>query len=134
MYQYEKQTGQVFLVFANLAVFIACLGLFGLSTFIASQKIKEIGIRKVLGASETSIVLLLSKSFAKLVLISCLIGLPVAYLTMEQWLENFAYRTTLKTSLFVLAGTISLFIAAATIGIQAWRASKLNPATSLKQD
>ena len=134
MYEEEQKISQIFTVFAVLAILIACLGLFGLAAFTAEQKTKEIGIRKTLGASVTSIVTLLSKNFVKLVLISFVIAIPVAYLAMNYWLNDFAYRTELKPTTFIVSGAISIVIAWLTISFQSWNAARVNPAKSLKDE
>jgi ABC-type antimicrobial peptide transport system permease subunit len=105
--------------FAFLAVFIACLGLFGLATFTAEQRTKEIGIRKVLGASVAGIAALLSKDFVKLVLLANVIAWPVAYFATNKWLQNFAYRADIDWWVFVLAGGLALMIALLTVSMQA---------------
>lgn len=121
-------------VFALLAVFIACLGLLGLSAFMAEVRTKEIGVRKVLGASSMTIVRLMSQEYIKLVTVANLVAWPLAYLIMTRWLETFAYRTDMNISIFVLAGAVALLIALATIAYQALRASGMNPAKVLKYE
>ena len=134
LYSQEQKIGQIFTLFAVLAIAIACLGLFGLAAFTAEQKTKEIGIRKTLGASVSSIVNLLSKSFVKLVLISFLIATPASYLAMGYWPEDFAYRTSLKPTTFLISGAIAILIAWFTISFQSWKAAKANPVESLKNE
>lgn len=134
LYKSEEQLGEIFGVFSFLAVFIACLGLLGLASFAAEQKTKEIGIRKVLGASVGNIVARFTFEFIKLILIANLIAWPLSYYGMSQWLENFAYRTDLTLSTFLMAGSIALLIAVATIGFQAVKASLTNPAKTLKYE
>ncbi len=134
MYAAENKIGQIFGVFAFLAIFIACLGLFGLASFTAEQKRKEIGIRKVLGASVTSIVNKLSFNFIKLVVISFLIAAPIAYYGMQQWLDDFAYRAEIQSWIFILAGTSAVVIAWLTMGLQSWKAARTNPAHSLRNE
>ena len=134
MYTQEQKIGQIFSVFAFLAIGIACLGLFGLAAFTAEQKTKEIGIRKTLGASISSIVNLLSKNFIKLVVIAFVIAIPVSYLAMEYWLGDFAYRTSLKPLTFVASGLGTMIIAWATISFQSWKAAKANPVKSLRTE
>ena len=124
----------VFYAFAGLSLLIACLGLFGLSIFIVERKIKEIGIRKVLGASVGGIVGLLSKDFAKLILISIVIATPVAWYFMNNWLEDFAYRITINWWVFALAGIIALLIALVTVSFQAIKAAIANPMKSLRTE
>lgn len=133
-YEEEQKVGQIFSIFAILAIAIACLGLFGLAAFTAEQKTKEIGIRKTLGASVSSIVNLLSKNFIKLVLISFVVAIPVSYFAMEYWLGDFAYRTTLKPVTFVLSGLAAIAIAWITISFQSWKAARSNPVKSLRTE
>lgn len=134
MYEAENKVGDIFTVFAVLTIFIACLGLFGLAAFTAEQKTKEIGIRKTLGASIPSIVNLLSKNFLKLIFISFVIAIPVASIAMNYWLEAFAYRTDLKPITYVLSGAGALAIAWMTISFQSYKAARVNPAKSLKDE
>ena len=134
MYQSERQMASILLVFTALALFIGCLGLFGLAAFIAEQRTKEIGIRKVLGASVGSITALLSKDFLKLVLISVAVGSPVAYYLMDKWLADFAYRTEISWWIFALAGALAVLIALLTVSYQAIRAALMNPVESLKTE
>ncbi|MEJ7586273.1 MAG: ABC transporter permease [Ferruginibacter sp.] len=124
----------IFLLAAALTIFIACLGLFGLATYAAEQRIKEIGIRKVLGAGIFNIVLNLSKDFLKLVLIAAALAFPVAWWAMSQWLHDFAYRISISWWVFVLAGLTALFIALATISFQAVKAAMANPVKSLRTE
>ena len=104
----EQQTGKLFITFAVFAIFIGCLGLFGLVTYAAEQRIKEIGVRKVLGASVSSIVAMLSKDFSKLVLIASVIAFPVAWWAMNKWLQSFAYRINISWWVFVVAGLAAI--------------------------
>lgn len=134
LYKSEQQIGSIFSVFAFLAIFIACLGLYGLAAFTTEQKTKEIGIRKVLGASVSSIITLLSKEFVKLVTISFVIAALISTFFMNKWLEDFVYRTNLKPITFILAGLISLSIAWITMGIQSYKAATGNPAKTLKSE
>ncbi|HUB60376.1 MAG TPA: ABC transporter permease [Puia sp.] len=134
LYQSEKQTGQLFIAFAVFAIFIACLGLFGLVTYAAEQRMKEIGIRKVLGARVSGIVGLLSKDFALLVGIAALIAFPVAWWAMYKWLETFAYRTGISWWIFLVAGLTALAIALLTVSIQTIRAAVANPVKSLRSE
>ena len=108
LYNSETRTAKVFNIFSAIAILLACLGLFGLSAYSARQRIKEIGIRKVLGASAGSITLLLSNSFIKLVLIAFVIACPVAWFVMNKWLQDFAYRINISWWVFVLAGILAL--------------------------
>jgi putative ABC transport system permease protein len=134
LYHAEQQTGQIFITFAVFAILIACLGLFGLVTYAAEQRTKEIGIRKVLGASVNGIVGLLSKDFTMLVGIAALIAFPVAWWAMYKWLETFAYRTEISWWIFLVAGAVALAIALLTVGIQTVHAALANPVKSLRSD
>lgn len=134
MYKSEQRIGKLAVIFSVLAIFIACLGLFGLATFIAEQRTKEIGIRKVLGASVKGVVGLLSKDFLKLVLIAFLIAIPIALWSMHKWLQDFAYRTNLSWWIFALAGSVAMLIALVTISFQALSAATANPAKSLRSE
>src|SRR6185437_12778627 len=133
-YQADQQFGKLFLFFSCLSIFIACLGLFGLSVFMAQQRIKEIGIRKVLGSSQTSIVMLLSKDFVKLILISLLISVPLCWWVMDSWLRGFAYHISIGPAVFVESGAIALAIAVATMTWQSIRAATANPVRSLRSE
>jgi putative ABC transport system permease protein len=124
----------LFTIFACLAIFIACLGLFGLSAFAISQRIKEIGIRKVLGANIRTIVSLLSKDFLVLVAISALIAFPVAWYAMSKWLQDFAYRISMPWWIFIMAGIVAALIALVTISFQAVKAAVANPVKSLRTE
>lgn len=134
IYENEQRIGDIFGVFAFLSIFIACLGLYGLASFTAEQRKKEIGIRKVLGASIASILSLLSKEFIKLLVISFLLAAPVAYYFMNEWLTEFEYRTDLKPLTFIISGVVALVIAWLTMSSQSYLAAKANPATSLKDE
>ncbi len=133
-YREDKIRQTIFLVIAALAIFIACLGLFGLSTYAAEQRIKEIGIRKVLGAGVQHIVLMLSGDFLKLVLIAAVTAFPIAWLSMHQWLKGFAYRIDIEWWVFALAGVLAVAIAMATISFQAIKAAMTNPVKSLRTE
>lgn len=134
MYREEQRVGKVALTFAILAVFIACLGLFGLATYMAEQRTKEIGVRKVLGASVSGIVSMLSKDFIKLVFVSFILAVPFAWWAMNNWLQEFAYRIQISWWVFVLAGILALFIALLTVSFQAIRAAIANPIKSLRTE
>lgn len=134
LYHAEQQTGRVFIAFAVFAIVIACLGLFGLVTYAAEQRTKEIGVRKVLGASVSSIVGLLSRDLTMLVGIAALIAFPVAWWAMYKWLETFAYRTEISWWIFVVAGAVALVIALLTVSIQTIRAALANPVKSLRSE
>jgi putative ABC transport system permease protein len=134
LYRAEERLSQIFSVFSFLAIFIACLGLFGLASFTAEQRTKEIGIRKALGASAANIVLLLSKEFTKWVIVANIMAWPVAYFVMNRWLQNFAYRISIGLWMFFLAAGLALAIAFFTISFQAVRAALANPADALRYE
>ncbi len=133
-YQSEQQMGTIFNIFAVLAIFISCLGLYGLSAFMAEQRVKEIGIRKVLGASVLGLVNMLSKDFLKLILIALLIAVPVAWYVMNLWLQNYAYHITIQWWMFVFAGLVVLFIAVSTISFQTIKAANTSPIKSIRTE
>jgi len=133
-YRAEERIGTLLNYFAILAVFIACLGLFGLASFSTEQRTKEIGIRKVLGASAVRIVLLLMKDFLKLVVIANIIAWPFAYYFMNSWLQNFAYRTSVNLLIFIAAGILSLLIAVLTVSIQSAKAASADPIKALRYE
>jgi len=133
-YTTEQRTGQIFITFAVLAILIACLGLFGLITYAAEQRVREIGIRKVLGASVNNIAKMLSVDFLKLVLISSVIAFPIAWWAMHKWLEDFAYRVSISWWIFFLSGILALLIAVLTVGFQAIKAGVANPVKSLRTE
>jgi putative ABC transport system permease protein len=134
IYHAEQQTGQVFITFAVIAILIACLGLFGLVTYAAEQRRKEIGIRKVLGANIRGIVGLLSRDFTVLVLVASLVAFPVAWWAMNRWLESFAYRVGIPWWIFVVAGIVAMAIALVTVSFQTIRAAVANPVKSLRSE
>jgi len=121
-------------IFAALAILISCLGLFGLAAFTAERRTKEIGIRKVLGASVSGITSLLSKDFLKLVAVSCIVAFPVAWWMMNSWLKNYQYRITISWWIFVAAGIVSILIAILTVSFQAIKAAIANPVKSLRTE
>ena len=133
-YAAEKQYGSIFSTASVWAIFIACLGLFGLATFTVESRVKEIGVRKVLGASVQSIVSLLSKDFLLLVFVAFLIASPLAWYGMHKWLQDFPYRISIGWWVFVLAGAIALIIALATVSFQAIKAAVANPVDSLRTE
>jgi putative ABC transport system permease protein len=133
-YLNEQKMGRMFGVFALIAVFIACMGVFGLSAFLAEQKRKEIGIRKVLGASVSKIVYMLSRDLMWLALFANLIGWPIAYYAMNQWLQNFAYRTNIQLGIFLLSSALILVISFVTLSYQAFKAARANPVDSLRYE
>ncbi|HQQ82763.1 MAG TPA: FtsX-like permease family protein, partial [Cyclobacteriaceae bacterium] len=134
MYDDVQRMGRIFVSAALLAIVVACLGLFALSAFMVEQRSKEISIRLVLGASMESVFGLLTTNFLKLVLVSILLAAPLAWYAMDQWLQNFTYRTELAWWIFVLAGALALVIAVFTISFQAFRAARMNPVNSLKSE
>jgi putative ABC transport system permease protein len=134
LYRVEQKVGKLAFLFSALAIFISCLGLLGLAAFTAEQRTKEIGIRKVLGASLSGIVVLLSKNFVKWVLFAFIIALPAAYLSMDYWLRNFAYRIALDVWIFVFAGIVALVIALLTVSYQTIKAAAVNPVDLLRYE
>ena len=133
-YANDRLFGEAFSIFAGFAIFIACLGLLGLSLFATMQRTKEIGVRKVLGASVGNIVLLLSGDFIRLVVIAIVIASPVAWYIMHRWLQDFAYRIEISWWVFATAGILAVVIALATIGYQAVKAALANPVKSLRSE
>jgi putative ABC transport system permease protein len=133
-YREDQKRQTIFLVIAIMTILIACLGLFGLATYAAEQRIKEIGIRKVLGASVTQLIAMLSSEFVKLVIIAAIIAIPVAWWMMESWLNDFAYRTKIYWWVFVIGGSMALLIALFTVGLKALKAAIANPVKSLRTD
>jgi ABC-type antimicrobial peptide transport system permease subunit len=134
LYKSEQQMSAITNYFTILGIFIACLGLFGLAAFMAERRTKEIGIRKVLGASVPKLIYLLSSEFAKWVLVANIIAWPIAYFVAHRWLQNFAYRTNIHAGMFFLAASISLFIALATVSFKAFKTATANPADSLRYE
>jgi putative ABC transport system permease protein len=134
LYKAEKKIGQLFTAFSILAILVACLGLFGLASFTAEQRTKEIGIRKILGATVSNIFVLLTKEFSKWVLLANLIAWPIAYFAMHRWLQNFAYRISIEVWIFFLAAFLAFMIAVITVSYQAVRAALANPAESLRYE
>jgi putative ABC transport system permease protein len=133
-YLLEQRTGQLFSIFATLTIIISCLGLFGLAMFTAQQRTKEIGVRKVLGASVMSVVVLLSKDFVKLILIAILIVTPIAWFVMSQWLQDFAYRVEISWWIFAVAGILAIIVALLTVSFQSIKAALMNPVKSLRSE
>jgi putative ABC transport system permease protein len=133
-FQDEQQTGTLAALFAGLAIFISCLGLFGLAAYMAESRTKEIGLRKVLGASVASITILVSKDFIKLVMISIIVASPVAFFAMSKWLQDYSYRIQIGWWIFVLAGSLAIFIALLTVSYQAIKAARANPVKSLRSE
>jgi len=134
LYTSEQKTGQIFITFALLAIVIACLGLFGLVTYAAEQRTKEIGIRKVLGANVANIVAMISKDFLKLVFIAFLFAFPLAWWAMNKWLQDFAYRVNMGWWIFFIAGAVAILIALLTVCFQAIKAAMANPVKSLRTE
>jgi putative ABC transport system permease protein len=133
-YKAEQKIGWILGIFAGLTIFVACLGLFGLAKFTAVQRTREIGIRKVLGASVSQVSMMLSKEFVKLVVIACIIAFPLAWWAMSKWLQDFAYRINISWYVFFIAGLAALFIALLTVSFQAVKAAIANPVKSLRTE
>ncbi|HZJ21224.1 MAG TPA: FtsX-like permease family protein [Pricia sp.] len=134
LYEREQRTARIGILFCGLAIFVACLGLLGLVAFMAEQRKKEIGIRKVLGASVLNITRMLSKDFVKLVLMALLIAFPIAFWLADYWLQGFAYRIRMSWWVFAIAGVIALAIALFTVSFQAIKAALANPVKSLRTE
>ena len=134
LYRTEERLGQLFGYFTVLAIIIGCLGLFGLSTFSAEQRTKEIGIRKVVGATIPNVILLLVREFTKWVFLAVFIAWPLGYFIMNKWLQNFAYRTKLGFDTFLLSALLALLIALLTVTYQAVKTALANPVDSLKYE
>ena len=133
-YQAEEKLYRIVSYFAFIAILIACLGLFGLASYTAEQRTKEIGIRKVLGASVSGIALLLSKEFTKWVVVANIVAWPIAYFLMNRWLQNFAYRIDLSIWIFIFSGMIAILIAIITVSSQSMKAATSNPVDSLRYE
>lgn len=133
-YREEIRLGQIFSVFSFIAIFVACLGLVGLSAFIIQLRTREIGVRKVLGASVSSIVLLLFNEFSKLIVASNLIALPIAFYLLGRWLESYPYRIQLGIEPFLLSGIITIVVSFTTISFHAFRAATTNPINALRTE
>ena len=134
LHQDTQRTGRLFLVFAGLAIAVACFGLFGLAMYTAQRRTKEIGIRKALGATTSQIILLLSNRFAQLVGVAFVLAAPIAYLGMSHWLSDFAYRVDPSAGAFLGAGVVAMVVALGTVSIHAFRAARLDPATTLRDE
>jgi len=130
----EQRSRRLFTIFSGLTIFISCLGLLGLVSYAAEQRSKEIGVRKVLGASVNSIIRLMSSDFIKLVFIAIVIATPIAWWTMNKWLEDFTYRIGVQWWLFVLSGLMAMAIALLTVCFQAVQAARTNPVDSLRDE
>jgi ABC-type antimicrobial peptide transport system permease subunit len=133
-YKQENQLSQLYKLFAAIAIFLSCLGLYGLASFMAVQRIKEVGIRKVLGATAGNIVYLFSKEFIILISIAFLIATPLAWYFMNKWLQDYAYRIDISWWLFAAGGLVAIIIALATISFQAIKAAVANPVKSLRTE
>jgi len=133
-YEAEEKMSVLLTIFTSMAVFIGCLGLFGLASFMANQKTKEIGVRKVLGASAESIILLFSKEYVKLIFIGFILSSPAAWFLMNKWLETFAYKITIGPLVFIAAFVVTLVIALVTVGYKSFRAAMANPVRSLRYE
>ena len=134
LYESEQRQANIFTVFACIAIFIACLGLFGLSSFEITQRTKEIGVRKVLGANVSTIVALLSKDFLKLVIIAAIFGCLIALYAMTLWLRDFAYRISIHWWVFVVSTILAMLVALGTVSFQAIKAAVSNPVKSLRTE
>jgi hypothetical protein len=133
-YQEEQKMAQLFRAFAGVAIFIGCIGLLGLIAFVSAQRTKEIGVRKVLGATVVDILALISKEFALLIAVAFAVAAPVGYLVMNNWLENFAYRIDLGLGVFVATIAVTLIVAGVTIGYRALKAALANPVEALRYE
>jgi ABC-type antimicrobial peptide transport system permease subunit len=133
-YKQENQLAQMYKIFAAIAIFLGCLGLYGLASYMAAQRIKEVGIRKVLGASIGSIVYLFSKEFVVLISIAFLIAAPIAWYFMNHWLLDYAFRINISWWIFVIGGFLSILVALATVSYRAVRAAVVNPVQSLRSE
>ena len=133
-YDREQKLSTLLTIFTSIAIFIGCLGLFGLATFMANQKTKEIGVRKVLGASVQSIVILFSKEYVKLIFIGFALASPAAFYVMNQWLSDFAYKITIGPSIFLIGLMLTFLIAIITVGYRSLRAATVNPVDSLRSE
>jgi putative ABC transport system permease protein len=134
VYKADAQVSTIVSILAGLAIIISCLGLFGLASYAAEKRVKEVGIRKVMGASVQNIVTLLSTHFIKLVLMANLIAWPIAWLTISRWLQDYAYRVNISWWVFVIAGVVALLIALLTVSFQAVKAAIANPVKSLRSE
>lgn len=134
LFRAEQRLGKVFTIFTGLAIFIACLGLLGLAAYTAEQRTKEIGVRKVMGASVMSVLMLLSRDFSRLVLIAFVLAVPVSYWVMERWLSSFAFRIDIGVGAFALAGVMAFIVAWLTVSLQSWKAASTDPARSLRSE
>jgi putative ABC transport system permease protein len=134
MYRADSQVSEIVGILAGLAIFVSCLGLFGLASYSAERRIKEIGVRKVMGASVAGIVALLSKDFVKLVIVSIIIATPISWWAVNTWLADFAYRIDIEWWVFVTAGLLAIVVALLTISFQSIKAAMTNPVKSLRAE
>jgi putative ABC transport system permease protein len=134
LYKAEQKTAGVFTTFSSIAILLACLGLFALSAFELVKRSKEIGIRKVLGATMADLVKLLTTDFVRLVVLACFIAFPIAWYTSNKWLEDFTYRIDIQWWMFIVAGLVAIAIALLTIGFQSIKAALSNPVDSLRSE
>lgn len=134
LHKNENNTMQLFSIFSILSILITCLGLLGLSSFTTEQRTKEIGVRKVLGASDFSILHMLNKDILKWMLFAIVIASPIAWYIMNNWLEAFAYRTTIEWYIFIVSGAAAMILAMATISWQAWLATRKDPVEALRYE
>ena len=134
LYRAEVKLRTIFSYFTGFAIFIACLGLFGLASFTAEQRTKEIGVRKVLGSSIVGVTLLLVKDFTKWVVLANIVAWPIAFYVLQKWLQNFAYRIDLRPWTFIISGILALLIALFTVSFQAIRAARANPVEALRYE
>jgi putative ABC transport system permease protein len=134
LYKSEQRTGTLLDIFAIIAIFISCLGLFGLATYTAQVRTREIGVRKVLGAGVGGIVTLLAKDFIRLILVAIIIATPISWYLMNKWLSDYAYRVNIGWSVFVISGLLAIVIAIVTISFQSMRAAIANPVKSLRTE
>lgn len=134
LYRAEHQMAQLFNCLAVIAIFIACLGLFGLASFTAEQKTKEIGIRKVLGASTVQVLLLLTSRYIKLAIISFILGVPIAFVAIYFWMESFVYKAEIGYGFYLWACLLILFVMTFTVAIESFRAARANPSDSIRHE
>jgi putative ABC transport system permease protein len=134
LYDAELRLGKVMNLFSSIAIVLACLGLFGLSSYAAQQRFKEIGIRKVLGASVSNIIIELSKDFIRLTFVAMIIAFPIAWWAMTKWLQDFTYRTNMSWTIYIIAGALTLLLAIVTVSVHAIRAALMNPVKSLRTE
>ena len=134
LYQNDERAGNIVTLFSFLAIFVSCLGLFGLAAFVAEQRTREIGIRKVLGASLPHIMWQLTGQFAKWVIVANLVAWPVGYWVMERWLQDFAFRTSIPLWIFLTSGSVAIAVAVLTVSSQVYKVARTNPTESLKYE